>query len=131
MSQQPFAPRRPLLALTALGAAMLLAACSSKPPAPREQMAVAKTTVERASGSPGAVAAAPVELQAARDKLTRAQRAMDDKDYTEARRLAEQAQADARLAEARSAAARSSQALKEVQDSLNALQSELNRRPAN
>lgn len=131
MPCQPISARRCLAAATALGTALLLAACSGTP-APREQMAVAKTTVERASGSPGAVAAAPVELQTARDKLARAQRAMDDKNYTEARRLAEQAQADARLAEARSAAARSSQALKEVQDSLNALQSELNRRrPAN
>ena len=73
-------------------------------------------------------AAAPVELQAARDKLSRAERAMADKDYDQARRLAEQAQADARLAEAKAQATRSERAVNELQDSVRALNEELQRR---
>jgi len=54
------------IALLAASAA-LLAACSSAP-VPREQMAVAKSAVERVNANPGIVSSAPVELQAARDK---------------------------------------------------------------
>ena len=77
------------IALLAASAA-LLAACSSAP-VPREQMAVAKSAVERVNANPGIVSSAPVELQAARDKLARAERAMSNRDYVQARRLAEQA----------------------------------------
>ena len=104
-----------------------LGACSSTPP-PREEMAVAKTTVDRVTTAPGTAAAAPVELQSARDKLARAERAMANKDYDEARRLADEAQADARLAEAKSQAARSEQAVQELQGSVRALNEELQRR---
>ena len=69
----PPAPRAPLWA--ALAAALALGACSGTP-APREEMAVAKTTVDRVTTAPDTAAAAPVELQAARDKLSRAERAM-------------------------------------------------------
>ena len=77
--------------LLALGAAAALAACSSAP-IPREEMAVAKSSVERVGTSAGVLNNAPLELQSARDKLTRAQKAMDNKDYVQARRLAERAQ---------------------------------------
>jgi predicted S18 family serine protease len=104
-----------------------LAACSSVP-APVEQMAVTRATVERVSASPNAVEAAPVELGQAREKLARAERAMNDKDYVAARRLATEAEADARVAESRASAARGERALKEVRDSIVALQDEINRR---
>lgn len=109
----------------ALAGLLVLAACAGNPP--REQMAVAKSTVDRATTAPGTAAAAPVELQAARDKLARAEKAMADKDYDEARQLAEQAQADARLAEAKAQAARSAQALQEVQGTVRTLNDELQR----
>ncbi|MDO5087995.1 MAG: DUF4398 domain-containing protein [Comamonadaceae bacterium] len=125
MSQtQPF---RALLTAGTAGTVALLAACSSVPP-PKEEMAVAKTTVDRVTAAPGTAASAAVELQAARDKLTRAQRAMHDKDYVQARRLAEQAQVDARLAESKAAAARGQQAVRELQESIRALNDELQRR---
>jgi len=111
----------------ALAATLALAACSSTP-APREQMAVAKSTVDQVTTAPGTAAAAPAELQSARDKLARAERAMASKDYDEARRLAEQAQADAKLAEAKSQEAHSERALRELQDSMRALNEELQRR---
>ena len=104
-----------------------LTACSTLPP-PVEQMAVTKSTVDRASSSPNAVEAAPVELQKAREKLDRAQRAMIEQDYVLARRMAEQAEVDARVAESRASSARGERALKEVQESIRALQEEINRR---
>jgi predicted S18 family serine protease len=108
-------------------AAATLTACSSLPP-PVEQMAVTRTTVERVSSAPNAVDAAPVELSQARDKLTRAERAMNDKDYVSARRLGAEAEADARVAESRASAMRGERALKEVRDSIRSLQDEINRR---
>jgi hypothetical protein len=108
-----------------LTALMLLAACSSIPP-PREQLAVSKSAVERASGP--AAAEAPVELAMARDKLERANLAMGSKDYVDARRLAEQAEADANLAEAKARSMRSAGALQEVRDGIRMLREEMGRR---
>lgn len=111
----------------AVTAIALLAACSSVPP-PVEQMAVTRTTVERVASAPSAVDAAPVELSQAREKLARAERAMNDKDYVTARRLGAEAEADARVAESRASAMRGERALKEIRDSIRSLQDEINRR---
>ncbi len=117
-----------ITSITLLAAsAALLAACSSAP-VPREQMAVAKSAVERVNVNPGIVSSAPVELQAARDKLARAERAMSNRDYVQARRLAEQASVDAQLAESKTAALRGESAVREVQDSIRSLDDELQRR---
>src|SRR4051812_2852374 len=78
-------------------AAVILAGCASVP-APTEQMAVSKSAIANAA-SAGGGEAAPMEMRGAQDKLDRANRAMDRKDYAEARQLAEAAQVDARLAE--------------------------------
>ncbi|MBW8760742.1 MAG: DUF4398 domain-containing protein [Burkholderiales bacterium] len=104
-------------------AALALAACASPPP-PKEQMAVANSAVGQASGSS---ADAPAELTAAKDKLTRANQAMANKDYVLARQLAEQASADAALAQASARSARSNRALTEVRESIQQLQAQLNR----
>lgn len=118
---------RPLKLSGVLAAVVMLAACSSLPP-PVEQMAVTRTTVERVSSAPNAVDAAPVELSQAREKLARAERAMNDKDYVTARRLGAEAEADARVAESRASAMRGERALKEIRDSIRSLQDEINRR---
>ncbi len=118
---------RPLKLAGAFTAVAMLAACSSLPP-PVEQMAVTRTTVERVSSAPSAVDAAPVELSQARDKLARAERAMNDKDYVTARRLGAEAEADARVAESRASAMRGERALKEIRESIRSLQDEINRR---
>lgn len=109
-----------LMATLVLG----LAACASVPE-PREQMAVSRAAVERASGP--AAAEAPVELAAARDKITRANAAIAAKDFVLARQLAEQAEADATLAEARARATRSTTALNEVRESIRVLRLEMSR----
>lgn len=105
-------------------AAVALTACATTGDAPKEQMAVANSAVEQATGTS---AEAPTELAAARDKLTRANQAMARKDYVQARQLAEQAAADAALAQATARSARSSRALGEVRESIQQLQNQLNR----
>ena len=106
--------RTSILLLSA--SAALLAACASSP-APREQMAVARSAVERASAAPSVTSNAPIELQSARDKLARAEKAMLARDYDQARRMTEQAGVDAQLAEAKAAAVRGENAIREVQNS--------------
>jgi hypothetical protein len=108
-----------------LTGSMLLAACASVPP-PNEQLAVGRAAVERASGP--AAAEAPVELAAARDKITRANLAYANKDYALASQLAEQAEADATLAEAQARSARSGRALAEVREDLRQLREEMSRK---
>ena len=111
---------------TAVVAAMLLsAACSSVPP-PREQMAVTKSSVERASGPAGSDAA--IEISLARDKLERANLAMGRQDYLEARLLAEESEADANYAEAKARSVRAAQALQDVRESIRMLREEMTRR---
>ena len=111
----------------ALLAAVTLAACSSTPP-PNEEMAVSRTTLHRVFAAPNVATDAPVELQRARDKWVQAEKAMTDKDYVQARRLATEASADARLAESKADAATSAASLQQVQDGLRVLDEEINRR---
>ncbi|GAB4562292.1 MAG: DUF4398 domain-containing protein [Rhizobacter sp.] len=106
-------------------AVVLLAACASTPP-PKEEMAVSRAAVERATGP--AAADSPVTLAAARDKLNRANVAYANKDYDLARQLAEQATADATLAEAQSRSVRSDKALVEVREGIRQLRDELTRK---
>ena len=108
-----------------LAGTALLTACASVPP-PTEQMAVSRAAVTDAQGA-GAYEFAPVEMRTANEKLTRATAAMNQKDYVTARRLAEQAEADARLAAATANSAKAQRALDEVQASIRTLQNEITR----
>lgn len=108
--------------LVPLAAVLALAACASTPP-PTQQMAVSRAAVERATGP--AAAEAPAELATARDKILRANQALAAKDHATARRLAEEAEADAALAEARARETRSEAALNAVRDSLRQLRESL------
>lgn len=119
-----FSPIRTAAAVLALGA---LAACSSTP-APIEQMAVSRTTVTRVAAAPAVATSAPVEMQRAREKLVQAEKAMTAEDYVMARRLAAEAEVDARVAETRADAASNAANLAQVQDGIRALQEEINRR---
>ena len=119
--------RKPRL-MTSLAVASLavLTACASTPP-PTAELAVGRAAVERATGP--AAAEAPVEMAAARDKITRANAAFASKDYELARRLATEAEADATLAEAQSRSVRSTRALAEVRDGVRMLREEMARKP--
>lgn len=115
-------PRAVLAAVTTL-AVLAIAGCASSGDLPREQMAVARAAVDRAAGPAGADA--PVEVSQAREKLERATAAVARKDYDVARRLAEQAEADANLAEAKSHSVRSDRALREVREGIRQLREEM------
>lgn len=122
-SRQP-QPQAALLTFATLMVA-LLSACAGTPP-PTAQMAVGKAAVERADTS--AVADAPVEMAAARNKLALANTAFANKDFVLARQLAEQAEADAAYAESQARSARSARALAEVREGVRQLRDEMSRK---
>jgi len=103
-------------------AAMGIAGCASTP-VPNEKLAVAQAEVQRAEQS-GAPALAPVEMNAARDKLVRAQQAVAKRDAVSAEQLSEQADVDAKLAEATAQQQRSRKAAIEFDASMQALRNE-------
>jgi len=115
-----------LMTPLAVAGLALLTACASTPP-PTAELAVGRAAVERATGP--AAAEAPVEMAAARDKITRANAAFASKDYELARRLATEAEADATLAEAQSRSVRSTRALAEVREGVRMLREEMARKP--
>ena len=113
--------------LGAIGcAAVLVAGCASIPP-PTEQMAVSKSAIANAVSAGGSEYAS-VEMRAAQDKMDRANRAMDKEDYENARRLAEEAQVDARLAEKKAQSAKAQKAASVTQDDIRVLREEMNRK---
>ncbi len=107
------------------GVTMLMLGCASMPP-PTEQMAVSKATVSRAA-SVGGNEFAPVELRSATEKMNAAEQAMEQEEYLKARRLAEEAQVDAKLAETRAALAKAQLAVKNAEESNRVLRQELDR----
>lgn len=109
-----------------MAAAIFIVACASTP-APTEQMAVSRTTINAAS-SAGANEFAPVLLKSAMDKMDGAERAMADKKYDQARQLAEQAQVDAQLAEAKARSAKAQKAADAVREDSRVLRQEIDRK---
>ena len=107
-------------------AAILLAGPVTAAPAPGEQVAVARAAVADAVSAGGAEFA-PLALRGAQDKLDRANAAMAAGANRDARRWAEEAEADARLAAATARATKAERAVTEVQSGIRALQEELAR----
>ena len=107
-------------------AAIVMVGCASIPP-PTEQIAVAKSALASAASAGGSEYAS-VEMSAAQEKLNRAQQAMEKEDYENARWLAEQAQADARLAEKKAQSAKAQKAANVIQDDIRVLREEINRK---
>lgn len=114
---------RPWLASLCVAAG--LAGCSS-PPRPNAQLAVGAASVEAAQAA-GASEGAQIDLNSAQVKLSRAQAAERAGDRVLARRLAEEADADAQVARSRADAEKSRKAADEIDASLRTLRQELNR----
>jgi hypothetical protein len=105
------------------GAALAaLGACATTPP-PAAELAAARAAVSHAHGS--ASRHAPDQLVAAQAKLARAEAAMAQREYAEALRLAEQAEADAKLAQAMADSHRMRTALAEVNEGIAALKRQI------
>ncbi|BCR04009.1 chromosome segregation ATPase [Desulfuromonas versatilis] len=114
-----------LSALLTIGG-LALAGCAGTPP-PNEQIRVTKAAIVGAE-SAGAHQFAPLEFRSAEEKIKQAEAAMQKEDYDKARRLAEQAEVDARLAEARSRRVKTEKAAQELNQSIETLQREIERR---
>jgi len=109
------------LAALLVGSSVVLAGCAGNPPS--EQFAVTQSAVNNAV-SAGATEHAAVEMQSARDKLKQAELAMHDQDYEKAKRLAEQAEWDARVAERKAEAAKAERALQDANQGIEELRKE-------
>jgi hypothetical protein len=107
----------------AIAAALLTVAACASTPIPNEKIAVAKASVQRAEQS-GAPEFAPVELAAAKEKLSRAEKAAADREAQPATQLAEQANVDAQLAEATAVQQKSHKAATEFDASMQTLRQE-------
>lgn len=129
MSKRPASdPRgsalRRLCAVTIIsGSAALFAACASTPP-PTDEVAVARTAVASAV-TVGGTELAPLEMRAAQEKLSGAEKAMTAENHEEARRLAEEAAVDARLAERKALALKARRSVEEARESIRVLQQEM------
>ena len=108
-----------------LAVTLLVAACASIPP-PTEQLAASRAAIESAEVA-GATKTAPVELAQARDKMSAAQVAVNNRDNERARRLAEEALVDAQLAQAKASTARSREGVEQADNALRMLREEANR----
>jgi hypothetical protein len=103
----------------------LAAACATTPP-PTERVAAARAMVTQAQ--PIAARDAALELNTAQAKLAGAEQAMQQGEYESARRLAEQAEVDAKLAWTVAENVRAQRAAAEVDRSVQALRDEIERR---
>lgn len=109
------------VAALAIGSSLLLVGCAGNPPS--EQLAVTKSAVNEAVSSGGTEFAA-VETKSAQDKLKQAELEVIEKNYEEAKRLAEQAEWDARVAVRKTQAAKADKALKDAQQGIEELRQE-------
>ncbi|MDD1014505.1 DUF4398 domain-containing protein [Pseudomonas rubra] len=109
------------LAALALGSSLVLAGCAGNPPT--EQYAVTQSAVNSAVSAGGTEFAA-VEMKAAQDKLKQAEIALHDKHYDDAKRLAEQAEWDARVAERKALAAKAEKAVQDAHQGVQDLREE-------
>lgn len=114
------------LAATCFAALILSVGCTSLKTPATADVAVSKAAVENAAGA-GGVQYAPIEMNAAREKLALANKAMADKDYKLAVDLASQAEADAKLAQSKANSAKAQAAADALQDDVRVLRQELDR----
>ena len=113
-----------IAAVLALGAWMV--ACAS-PASPQEAITRAEVSIRKAD-EVGASQVAALDLLKAREKLENARdRARHRGSWTEARRLAEQAEVDAQLAEERARALQAEENAREMQRSIEILREEISR----
>jgi Domain of unknown function (DUF4398) len=112
-------------ATLSMALALSAAGCASTP-IPNEQIAVAKSSVQRAEQN-GAPELAPVEMSAARQELASAEKAAADRQALPATQWAEKANVDAQLAEATAQQRRAHKAATEFDASMATLRQETQR----
>ncbi|MEX2498788.1 MAG: DUF4398 domain-containing protein [Wenzhouxiangellaceae bacterium] len=105
---------------------LLLAACATRPPAPAEEIAAARSAVASAEDA-GARDHAAVAFNQASRKLEQAIAARNREDHADARRLAREAEADARYAAFKTRSERAQLAVSELERSIADLRAEVAR----
>ena len=103
-----------------------ISGCAGNGKVPLEQIANTEKTIGEVRDS-NATVHAPLELRLADEKLQAAKAAVDKKEYDQASRLLEEARADADFANAKSRSIKARQVAKEMRDSINSLQQEIER----
>lgn len=116
------------LSLSGLVVAAALSACASAP-VPEQQITLSRDAVSRAV-SAEATQYAPLEMKAAQDKMFLMERAMGERDYVQARTLAEQIEADANLAERKARAVKWQKQLVDARSGIQVLKQEMLQDPA-
>ena len=116
--------KKAVIQMLLLCGAMGLSGCAGTPPT--AALSQADLAVQQASKSK-APEYASLELYTAREQLTGAQEAMKNKEYTQARRLAERALVNAQLAETKAEAEQTRRAAEELRQSIEALRREAER----
>ena len=101
---------------------LLVGACASDQKA-KPNIANAEMGIQRAREA-NAINHAPLELRLAEEKLEQARGASRDEKYEEARRLADQSLADARVAEMKSQAAQTTQTEQQIRQGVSDLRRE-------
>ena len=114
---------RARLVACGLAVAAVLSGCASTP-IPEQQVSLSRDAVNRAV-SAEATQYAPLEMKAAQDKMFLMERALGEKDYPQARLLAEQIEADANLAERKSRAAKWQKQLTDARSGIQVLKQEM------
>ncbi|MFZ6816858.1 DUF4398 domain-containing protein [Undibacterium sp. Ji22W] len=105
---------------------VVMAGCSSMKTPATADVAVSKAAVDNAVGAGGAEFA-PIEMNAAREKMRLANAAMAAKDYPLAIELANQAQVDAKLAQSKASSAKAQVAADALQEDIRIMREEFNR----
>ena len=120
---------RPFVPSALLALALFAAGCAgSRMPPP--DMSAARSAIADADQA-GAGEAAPLALRNARQKMERAEQALEDEDYEAAQFLTHEAEVDAELAEAKSRSMTAQAAVDELRESIRVLREEIERsRPA-
>jgi uncharacterized protein DUF4398 len=103
---------------------LLLTSCTSVPP--KEALSQAEIAIQDADRA-GASQYEPQLLSSARTKLSRANKDLDEKKNNEARRMAEEAFAEAVLANAKTEAAKQARQADEMRKAIDALKEETSR----
>lgn len=104
----PWSLRGLKLTVVAIGAGLLLAGCAGDPPV--DQMSSTEAAINAAMTAGGSEYA-PADLKAAQDKQSQAKIEFSNKNYDKARKLAQEAEWDARVAERRSQVGKAEKAL--------------------
>lgn len=110
--------------LIPLAAALLFVGCAVNEPMPVKSLSDAEAAIGAAKDSDAAMIA-PLDIRIAEEKLQKANAAVAKKDYPAARRLADEAAVDAKIADAKSGARKLKSTEKELNQSIEALQKEL------